>query len=51
MPYCNGVRPKESRASEALFGVSAPLAKRLLPDIGPMLRAGIFYLGAGAGLT
>ena len=38
-------------ASAALFGVSAPLSKRLLPDVGPMLLAGIFYLGAGAGLT
>ena len=38
-------------ASAALFGVSAPLAKRLLPDVGPMLLAGILYLGAGAGLT
>lgn len=38
-------------ASAALFGVSAPLSKRLLPDIGPMLLAGILYLGAGAGLT
>lgn len=38
-------------ASASLFGVSAPLSKRLLPDIGPMLLAGILYLGAGAGLT
>jgi drug/metabolite transporter (DMT)-like permease len=37
-------------ASAALFGLSAPLSKRLLPDIGPMLLAGLLYLGAGAGL-
>jgi drug/metabolite transporter (DMT)-like permease len=38
-------------ASAALFGLSAPLSKRLLPHIGPMLLAGLLYLGAGAGLT
>ncbi len=38
-------------ASAALFGLSAPLSKRLLPDIGPMLLAGLLYLGAGAGLA
>ena len=38
-------------ASAALFGLSAPLSKRLLPNIGPMLLAGLLYLGAGAGLT
>jgi drug/metabolite transporter (DMT)-like permease len=38
-------------ASAALFGLSAPLSKRLLPEIGPMLLAGLLYLGAGAGLT
>jgi drug/metabolite transporter (DMT)-like permease len=38
-------------ASAALFGLSAPLSKRLLPDIGPMLLAGLLYLGAGLGLT
>jgi drug/metabolite transporter (DMT)-like permease len=37
--------------SAALFGLSAPLSKRLLPEIGPMLLAGLLYLGAGAGLT
>jgi drug/metabolite transporter (DMT)-like permease len=35
-------------ASAALFGLSAPLSKRLLPDVGPMLLAGLLYLGAGA---
>jgi len=38
-------------ASAALFGLSAPLSKRLLPAIGPMPLAGLLYLGAGAGLT
>jgi drug/metabolite transporter (DMT)-like permease len=38
-------------ASAALFGLSAPLSKRLLPDIGPMMLAGLLYLGAGVGLT
>ncbi len=37
-------------AAAALFGVSTPLAKRLLPDAGPLLLASLFYLGAGAGL-
>jgi drug/metabolite transporter (DMT)-like permease len=35
----------------ALFGASAPLAKRLLPDVGPVLLAGLLYLGAGVGLS
>ena len=34
----------------ALFGVSAPLAKRLLADIEPVVLAGLLYLGAAAGL-
>jgi drug/metabolite transporter (DMT)-like permease len=38
-------------ASAALFGLSAPLSKRLLPDIGPMMLAGLLYFGAGCGLT
>lgn len=33
------------------FGLSTPLAKRLLPDIGPWLLAGLLYLGSGLGLT
>jgi drug/metabolite transporter (DMT)-like permease len=37
-------------AAAALFGVSTPLAKWLLPDTGPLLLASLFYLGAGAGL-
>ena len=31
----------------ALFGASAPLAKLLLPHAGPVLLAGVLYLGAG----
>jgi drug/metabolite transporter (DMT)-like permease len=38
-------------ASAALFGLSAPLSKRLLSDTGPVLLAGLLYLGAGLGLT
>jgi len=38
-------------ASAALFGLSTPLSKRLLPDIDPVLLAGLLYLGAGVGLT
>lgn len=38
--------------SALLFGLSAPLAKRLLDqETGPVLLAGLFYLGAGLGLT
>jgi drug/metabolite transporter (DMT)-like permease len=38
-------------ASAALFGVSTPLSKALLPDIPPLMLAGLLYLGAGVGLT
>ncbi|MGH7207599.1 MAG: DMT family transporter, partial [Nitrospiraceae bacterium] len=34
----------------ALFGVSPPFAKLLLPEAGPLLIAGLLYLGAGLGL-
>ncbi len=34
----------------ALFGISAPVAKRLLTDISPVVLAGLLYLGAAAGL-
>jgi drug/metabolite transporter (DMT)-like permease len=37
--------------SAALFGLSAPLAKLLLPRVDPWLLAGLLYFGAGAGLT
>jgi drug/metabolite transporter (DMT)-like permease len=38
-------------ASAALFGISAPGAKLLLPAISPWLLAGVLYLGAGIGLS
>jgi drug/metabolite transporter (DMT)-like permease len=38
-------------ASAALFGLSAPLSKRLLPGTGAVLLAGLLYAGAGVGLT
>lgn len=34
-----------------LFGVSAPLAKRLVPEVGPLMLAALLYLGAGVALT
>jgi drug/metabolite transporter (DMT)-like permease len=37
-------------AAAALFGVGLPLAKLLLPEAGPLLIAGLLYLGAGLGL-
>ena len=37
-------------AAAALFGVSPPLAKLLLPEAGLLLIAGLLYLGAGLGL-
>jgi drug/metabolite transporter (DMT)-like permease len=38
-------------AAAALFGLSAPLAKLLLPATGPLLLAGLLYLGGGLGLA
>jgi len=35
----------------ALFGLSAPLAKRLLGEMTPQVLAGLLYLGSGAGLA
>jgi drug/metabolite transporter (DMT)-like permease len=35
----------------ALFGVSAPLAKKLLGEIPPLFLAGLLYLGSGIGLS
>ncbi len=34
-----------------LFGASTPLAKLLLPQIEPILLAGLLYLGSGSGLA
>jgi drug/metabolite transporter (DMT)-like permease len=33
-----------------LFGASTPLAKSLLPQVAPVLMAGLLYLGSGVGL-
>jgi len=38
-------------ASAALFGISAPVAKLLLPRVDSWMLAGLLYLGAGVGLT
>jgi drug/metabolite transporter (DMT)-like permease len=35
----------------ALFGASAPVAQRLLSASGPLMLAGLLYLGAGAGIS
>ncbi len=40
-----------SRVGIALFGISAPLGKLLLPRVDGWVLAGLFYLGAGTGLT
>ena len=37
-------------AAAILFGMSPPLAKLLLPESGPVMTAGLLYLGAGVGL-
>src|SRR5262249_36618501 len=34
-------------AAAALFGLSAPIAKRLLGEVSPQVLAGLLYLGAG----
>lgn len=38
-------------SAAVLFGLSTPLAKRLLPRADPWLLAGLLYLGSGLGLT
>jgi drug/metabolite transporter (DMT)-like permease len=38
-------------AAAALFGASAPLSKKLLPEMSPLVLAGLLYLGAGLGLA
>jgi drug/metabolite transporter (DMT)-like permease len=35
----------------ALFGASTPLAKLVIGDVGPLMVAGLLYLGAGVGLA
>lgn len=38
-------------AAAVLFGASAPIAKLLLPNFGPLALAGLLYLGAGLSLS
>src|SRR5215210_8778608 len=38
-------------AAAMLFGISAPMSKRLLADVPPLLLASLLYLGAGIGVT
>ncbi len=37
-------------AAAALFGASTPVAKLLVPGTGPLILAGLLYVGAGVGL-
>jgi hypothetical protein len=41
----------EGLAAAALFGLSAPLAKRLLDSASPQLLAGLLYAGAAMAST
>ena len=41
----------EAIGAAVLFGASAPLSKRLLPEISPQILAGFLYLGSGLGLV
>ena len=43
--------PGAAILSAALFGATTPLAKYFLRDAGPLLIAGLLYLGSGIGLT
>lgn len=38
-------------AAAALFGASTPIAKLLVPGSGPLVLAGLLYVGAGLGLA
>jgi drug/metabolite transporter (DMT)-like permease len=40
----------EALLAASLFGLSAPLGKKLLGDVSPQLLAGLLYLGSGIGL-
>lgn len=42
--------PAWALLAAVLFGIGTPLAKILLAEVGPQMLAGLFYLGAGAGL-
>jgi drug/metabolite transporter (DMT)-like permease len=43
--------PGAAVLSAALFGATTPLAKYFLRDTGPLLIAGLLYLGSGIGLS
>lgn len=38
-------------AAAALFGASAPICKRLLDGVGPLMLSALLYLGAGLGIS
>jgi drug/metabolite transporter (DMT)-like permease len=40
----------EALLAALLFGLSAPVGKKLLGDVAPQLLAGLLYLGSGIGL-
>jgi len=40
----------QALAAAFLFGASTPISKRLLPEIAPVVLAGLLYLGSGIGL-
>jgi drug/metabolite transporter (DMT)-like permease len=46
-----GVGAAYALLAAVLFGVSAPVSKLLLPGTSPLMLAGLFYLGAGLGLS
>lgn len=46
----NGRYPLLALLAAALFGLSAPISKRLLGQLSPLTLAGLLYLGSGVGL-
>ena len=38
-------------AAAALFGISTPIAKMLVPNVHPLMLAGLLYFGAAGALT
>jgi drug/metabolite transporter (DMT)-like permease len=46
-----GLGAAAGAGAAVLFGVSAPIAKLLLPGTSPWLLGGLLYLGAGLGLS
>jgi drug/metabolite transporter (DMT)-like permease len=51
-PYGSGMNRSiaAALAAAALFGISTPLAKRLVASVDPLLLAGLLYAGSGIGL-